>query len=227
MKSISQTTIIADRFYTIASKSGSVIEAVAPDATGTDLRLGEYKHQPTQEWSFIRAGDDVYRIQNRATGKMIDLMMSGTVNGTWLHQWQDDVCSTQLWIIAPTNEGTVKLRSQWANGKCIDTVGMGTEVGSILQIWQEVEGADQIWTINEVKETAKRTADKKPAAKEAAAPVEPTVESAPAVETAVIEPVEAAPAPVEAVPVVAKAVPAAKKATKKRTAAPAKKRKTK
>jgi hypothetical protein len=190
MKAVSQTVITADRYYTIASNSGSVIEATAAGADGADLRLGEYSHQPTQEWSFVRAGDGVYRIKNRATGKVIDLMMSGTVNGTWLHQWEDNNASTQLWIVTPTREGTVKLQSQWANGKCLDTVGMGTEVGAVLQIWQEVDGGDQLWTIQEVKERAKRTAAKAKttkttkAAKAEAAPAASEEAAAPAAKPA-------------------------------------------
>ena len=39
--------------------------------------------------SFIRVGDGVYRIRNRASGKLLDLTMTGTANGTWLHLWED------------------------------------------------------------------------------------------------------------------------------------------
>lgn len=210
MKNIAQTVIAADRFYTIASRSGSVIEAVEAAQNGADLRLGEYNRKPEQEWNFLRAGDGVYRIQNRATGKCIDLMMAGTVNGTWLHQWEDANCSSQLWIVEPTREGTVKLLSQWANGKCIDTVGMGSPVGANLQIWQDVNGDDQLWTITEVKERAKRAARKKaePAAAEAA-----PAEAAPA-EAEV--PAEAAAAPAEEAP----AKPKRKCVRKKKADAP-------
>jgi hypothetical protein len=219
MKAVSQTVITADRYYTIASNSGSVIEATAAGADGADLRLGEYSHQPTQEWSFVRAGDGVYRIKNRATGKVIDLMMSGTVNGTWLHQWEDNNASTQLWIVAPTSEGTVKLQSQWANGKCLDTVGMGTEVGAVLQIWQEVDGGDQLWTIQEVKEHAKRATAAKKAAAAPKAPKAPKAEAA-AAPVAVEAPVEPAakPAKKAAKTAAPKKSAAAKKPTARKTA---------
>lgn len=196
MKTIAQTVIVADRFYTIASQSGSVIEAVEAAQDGADLRLGEYNRKPTQEWSFLRAGDGVYRIKNRATGKCIDLMMSGTVNGTWLHQWDEANCSTQMWIVEPTREGTVKLLSQWANGKCMDTVGMGSQVGAVLQIWQDVNGDDQLWTISEVKERAKRAPRKKaePAAEAVETPAEAPAVEAPAVTEAAAAPAEEKPA---------------------------------
>lgn len=178
MKSVEQTVIQADRFYTIAARTGSVIEAVETAQNG-DIRLGKYGHRPEQEWAFIRVGDGVYRIRNRASGKLIDLMMTGTANGTWLHLWEDVGGTSQMWTLQPTPEGKVRLRSSWAGGKCIDTVGMGVADGAVLQIWQETAGDDQLWTISEVKDRAKR-AVKKDAEPEAAAA--PAVEAAPAAE---------------------------------------------
>ena len=180
MKSVAQTVIEADRFYTIAAKTGSVIQAVENAKDGGDIRLGKYDHKPEQEWAFIRVGDGVYRIRNRANGKLIDLMMTGTANGTWLHLWEDVGGTSQMWTMEHTPQGTVRLRSSWAGGKCVDTVGMGAEAGAVLQIWQEVPGADdQLWTIAEVKERAKRAVKKaeEPAAEAAAAPAEEKAEA--------------------------------------------------
>ena len=198
MKSVAQTVIAAESFYTIAAKTGSVIQAVETKEGG-DIRLGKYEHKPEQEWAFVREGDGVYRIRNRANGKLIDLMMTGTANGTWLHLWEDVGGTSQMWKMEPTPAGTVRLRSMWAAGKCIDTVGMGTADGAVLQIWQETAGEDQLWTISEVKDRAKHApkAEEKPAEvkAEAAAPVEEK--------------------PVEEKPVEEKAAPAAKKTTRR------------
>ena len=199
MKSVAQTIIEADRFYTIAAKTGSVIQAVESVKDGGNIRLGRYEHKPEQEWAFVREGDGVYRIRNRASGKLIDLMMTGTANGTWLHLWEDVGGTSQMWKMEPTPAGTVRLRSMWAAGKCIDTVGMGTADGAVLQIWQETAGEDQLWTISEVKDRAKHApkAEEKPTEvkAEAAAPAEEK--------------------PVEEKPVEEKAAPAVKKTTRK------------
>lgn len=208
MKTVAQTVIEAERFYTIAAQTGYVIQAVEGVENGGDIRLGKYEHKPEQEWSFIRVGEGVYRIRNRANGKLIDLMMTGTANGTWLHLWEDVGGTSQMWSVEPNPNGTVRVRSSWAGGKCIDTVGMGAEIGAILQIWQEANGADQLWTISEVKDRAKRAPAAEAKAEEPAAPaVEAKVEepAAPAVEAKIEEPV--APA-VEVKPA---AAPAAKK----------------
>ena len=134
MKSVAQTVIEADRFYTIAAHTGNVIQAVEGSKDGGTVRLGKYDHKPEQEWSFVREGDGVYRIRNRASGKLLDLTMTGTANGTWLHLWEDVGGTSQMWKVEHTPEGTVRLRSSWAGGKCVDTVGIGAEVGAVLQL---------------------------------------------------------------------------------------------
>ena len=78
MKTVAQTVIEADRFYTIAARTGSVIEAVASTKNEETVRLGKYDHKPEHEWAIIRVADGVYRIRNRASGKLLDLMMTGT-----------------------------------------------------------------------------------------------------------------------------------------------------
>ena len=223
MKSVAQTVIEADRFYTIAAHTGNVIQAVEGSKDGGTVRLGKYDHKPEQEWSFVREGDGVYRIRNRASGKLLDLTMTGTANGTWLHLWEDVGGTSQMWKVEHTPEGTVRLRSSWAGGKCVDTVGMGAEVGAVLQIWQEVPGGgDQLWVISEVKDRVKRAAKVEeapaPAAETTAAPAK---EAAPAKKPAArkprttkkVEEKPAAPAVKAAEPVKAEK-PAVKKAAK-------------
>ena len=223
MKSVAQTVIEADRFYTIAAHTGNVIQAVEGSKDGGTVRLGKYDHKPEQEWSFVREGDGVYRIRNRASGKLLDLTMTGTANGTWLHLWEDVGGTSQMWKVEHTPEGTVRLRSSWAGGKCVDTVGIGAEVGAVLQIWQEVPGGgDQLWVISEVKDRVKRAAKVEeapaPAAETTAAPAK---EAAPAQKPAARKPrtakkaeeKPAAPAVKAAEPVKAEK-PAAKKAAK-------------
>ena len=104
MKTVAQTVIEADRFYTIAAHTGNVIQAVEASKDGGTVRLGKYDHKPEQEWSFVRVGEGVYRIRNRASGKLLDLTMTGTANGTWLHLWEDVGGTSQMWELCPTPE---------------------------------------------------------------------------------------------------------------------------
>lgn len=215
MRTVEQTLIEPGRYYTIAAASGNVIGYTEKPEDGAELRLGKYEHKPEQEWLFDRVGENAYRIHCRANGKVIDLMMAGTDNGTWLHLWDDVLGSSQMWTLVPENDGTVRLVSPWASGKCVDTVGMGSPAGAILQIWQESPGADQLWTIRAVKD------------RKAAEPAEEVKTEAPVAEVKAEEPAKAEEPVAEAAPAVeAAAEPAPKKRacrTKKaeETAAPA------
>ena len=231
MKSVAQTVIEADRFYTIAAHTGNVIQAVEGSKDGGTVRLGKYAHKPEPEWSGVREGGGGSRIRNRASGKLLDLTMTGTANGTWLHLWEDVGGTSQMWKVEHTPEGTVRLRSSWAGGKCVDTVGIGAEVGAVLQIWQEVPGGgDQLWVISEVKDRVKRAAKVEQAAPAAETAAAPAKEAAPAKKPAArkprttkkVEEKPAAPAVKAAEPVKAEK-PAAKKAAKAKAepAAPA------
>lgn len=240
MKKIAQTVIVADCYYTIANVNGKVIEAAKGGENGAAVQLATaVKAAANQEWAFLRMGEDVYRIQNRETGKMLTLMMDGTVDGTWLHQWEDANSSAQLWIVEAGNDGTVQIKAQLAPTKCIDVVGMSNEDGARIQIWQDVNGENQKWTINEVKERAAKKAEtveveekqapaKKPAAKKTVAKktAEEKVVSEKVTEQPVtekVEPeqsvVEKAPAekPVAAKPATTKPAAKTKKASKKKS----------
>ena len=145
-------------------------------ADGAQLRLGKYQHKPEQEWSFVRVGDNAYRIHCRANNKVVDLVAAGTGRGTWLHLWDDVMGSSQVWVLTRNNDGTVQISSPWASGKCVDTVGMGSPEGAILQIWDKTPGDDQHWLIAPVRErkgTAKaEEAEKTQTAAVEAAPAE-------------------------------------------------------
>ena len=197
MKTIEQTSIKAGSYYTIAAASGCVIEYVGQAADGAQLRLGKYQHKPEQEWSFVRVGDNAYRIHCRANNKVVDLVAAGTGRGTWLHLWDDVMGSSQVWVLTRNNDGTVQISSPWASGKCVDTVGMGSPEGAILQIWDKTPGDDQHWLIAPVRErkgTAKaEETEKTQTAAVEAAPVEQA-------QTAEAQPAEAQPAEAESAP---------------------------
>ena len=55
MKSVAQTIIEADRFYTIAAKTGSVIQAVESVKDGGNIRLGKYERPSRSGLSSARA----------------------------------------------------------------------------------------------------------------------------------------------------------------------------
>ena len=234
MKPVEQTLIEAGRPYIIAAASGNVVEYIGQAENGAELRLAKYEHRPEQEWLFSRVGENSYNILCRANGRAIDLMMTGTSNGTWLHLWDAVPGSSQVWTLVPTSAGTVRLINHFAGGKCMDTVGMGSEAGAILQIWQESAGADQLWAIRPVKDRKPEPDAEAPAAAapEAPAPAAepavtaPAAQAAPAAQTAAeTAPDAEAPAqPAAEAPAPKKRASRAKKAEPDAAAAPAPKK---
>ena len=107
-KKIAQTVITEDKFYTIAAANGKVVEVKDYNTeNGAQIQLWDNANAEWQQWSFVRAGEGVYRIKNRFTGKMMDLDCSGVTDGTHVHQWEGANASSQLWIVEPANDGRV------------------------------------------------------------------------------------------------------------------------
>ena len=163
-KKVAQTVIKEDKFYTISAANGKVVEVADYNTdNGARVQLWDNANAEWQQWGFVRAGEGVYRIRNRFTGKMLDLYQGGVCDGTAVHQWEGAPASSQLWIVEAGNDGRVKIKSNLA-GKCLDVVGMSTDNGAGLQIWADVNGDNQFWTIAEVtrkpKTSAKATAAK-------------------------------------------------------------------
>ena len=123
---------------------------------GATIRLWDYAGHPWQQWKFVDAGDGRWRIENRFTGKMIDLALGGVVEGTWLHQWSRTSGLSQCWALEPTRGGRTRIRNVLAD-KYIDLVGMNTANGAQAQIWNYVSGGNQEWNLVRVDADAKQT----------------------------------------------------------------------
>ena len=82
---------------------------------GAAIRLWDYAGHPWQQWKFVDAGEGRWRIQNRFTGKMMDLALGGVVEGTWLHQWGRTSGLSQCWALEPTRNGRTRIRNVLAD----------------------------------------------------------------------------------------------------------------
>ncbi len=125
MKTVAQTVIEADRFYTIAATPAVSFRPWRRPPRKAISVWASTSTSPSRSGPLCAWVTACTRIRNRASGKLLDLTMTGTANGTWLHLWEDVGGTSQMWTVQPTPEGTVRLRSSWAGGKCVDTVGMG------------------------------------------------------------------------------------------------------
>ena len=105
MKKSAQTILRPDAFYTIAAANGRVLEVADFNTeNGASVRLWSYEGQPWQQWQFVEAGEDEYRIKNRFTGKVMDLVDMRVENGAQAQIWQDVSGENQLWKLDPVPE---------------------------------------------------------------------------------------------------------------------------
>ena len=157
MAKASQVVLMENEFYLIKAPNGKVLEVKNFNTeNGAAIRLWDYAGHPWQQWQFVDAGEGRWRIQNRFTGKFIDLALSGVVEGTWLHQWSRSSGLSQCWALEPTRNGRTRIRNVLAD-KYIDLVGMNTSNGAQAQIWNYVSGGNQEWNLVRVDASAAQT----------------------------------------------------------------------
>ncbi|MCH5353886.1 MAG: RICIN domain-containing protein [Acutalibacter sp.] len=176
--------------------------------TGSDAQL----------WRIVE-GKKGAKIVNKASGKVLDVMVEGTENGTRAQIWDDVKGESQLWQVANVT-ATYKKLVNVRSGKVLDIADMSDEEGAPAQLWDDVDGVGQQWKLVPPEKPAKKAA-KKPAAKKA-----PAKKAAPAKEAAPAEKPAAPQESAKAVSGKAEKAPAKKPAAKKpaaKKAAPAKK----
>ena len=111
MAKAAQVVLLENEYYLIKAPNGKVLEVKNFNTeNGAAIRLWDYAGHPWQQWKFVDAGDGRWRIENRFTGKMIDLALGGVVEGTWLHQWSRTSGLSQCWAPAAIRRGT------WSGG---------------------------------------------------------------------------------------------------------------
>ena len=119
---------IADGKYLTAGE-GNLITAEQPNEGKAQL------------WKLLDAGDNRYRILNTAAQKAVDIIDAGTMNGAWLHLWEQAEVTSQLWTIEEEGEH-LRLRSV-SSGKYLD---VALQDNTHLQIWEK-GGENQLWEL--------------------------------------------------------------------------------
>ena len=116
MAKASQVVLSENEFYLIKAPNGKVLEVKNFNTeNGAAIRLWDYAGHPWQQWKFVDAGEGRWRIQNRFTGKMMDLALGGVVEGTWLHQWGRTSGLSQCWALEATRNGRTRIRNVLAD----------------------------------------------------------------------------------------------------------------
>lgn len=159
----------ATEYLIVNRRSGKALQAAGTE-NGLVVEQAEITRDSLQVWSMVDSGDSV-KIVNKASGKLLDVMAGGTVNGTWAQIWEDAGGESQLWkteAVTSTYQKLVHVMS----GKVLDIVDLSDESGTPAQLWEDVGGENQQWKLVPAQEkpatkTVQKTAAKKPAPAEA------------------------------------------------------------
>ncbi len=132
-------------YIILSAHSGKAVTA----GVNNTIYMGAATGAESQQWSFVPVGE-CYKLVNRWTGDVADVILAGVENGSQVHQWEDLGKENQLWSLEITSQGLYKIKSK-LSGKCLDVVGISQEEGARLQIWEDLEGENQLWTLADNK----------------------------------------------------------------------------
>jgi pectate lyase len=146
----------AGAYYTLTSVRSNLVLGIPGGSATSGVQADQESDTNClcQQWQFVDNGDGWYRIQSRASGKVLDVQAHGDAQGTPLVQWEWHGSNNQLWRLADTPDGSVKLESR-SSGYVADVTDASMRPGAGLQQWNDWNGANQRWRLAQVKADAR------------------------------------------------------------------------
>ena len=111
----------------------------ASTASGVAVQQNYLLATPTQRWTLVPVGPNLYNIQNLGTGKVLDVRNGSYDDGALIQQYDGNGGSAQLWTLVPGAEGFFSIVRP-ADGKALDLSGINVQqatfTGSPFQQWR-------------------------------------------------------------------------------------------
>jgi len=120
----------------------------ALDAYAITLTPGSGGSTPTPTPTPPPSGNYV-RLQNRHSGKCIDVEGASSDNGANIFQWTCHSNANQQWLMEDMGSGYIRLRAQHSN-KCADVWAWSTEDGGEIRQYTCTSGTNQQWTVEDM-----------------------------------------------------------------------------
>ncbi|MBN1311476.1 MAG: RICIN domain-containing protein [Anaerolineae bacterium] len=89
------------------------------------------------------------RLQNRNSGKCVDVEGVSTANGANIFQWTCGSTGNQQWLMEDMGGGYVRLKAQHS-GKCADVWNWSTADGGEIRQYTCTSGTNQQWTVEDM-----------------------------------------------------------------------------
>jgi hypothetical protein len=87
-----------------------------------------------------------FEIQNRLSGKVLDVTNFSTEPGTQIQQWDAVGSENQKWLVIPQTDGYYKIQNQ-LTGQVLDVRNFSTDNGAAVQQWDDTGSDNQRWSI--------------------------------------------------------------------------------
>ncbi|MBM7788339.1 RICIN domain-containing protein [Tenggerimyces flavus] len=114
-------------------------------ADGSDVRMWAWvTGSPCQRWKLESIGDDVYKIVDPNSSKVIDIDGCSKLPGGTIHTWTSNESECQRWRIEPSPGGSFSVL-QLGSGLSLDVAGCSSAQGANVDTWFYHGGACQRW----------------------------------------------------------------------------------
>ena len=110
------------------------------------VRIGGRKKRPTLVSRVLPGDSTVYRLVNRASGQVADVLGGGTANGTDVRQqpWRNR--ENQRWTFTSTGDGYYTIQGV-GSGKVLEVAGLSRVNGGNVGIWSDDGVPQQHWAV--------------------------------------------------------------------------------
>ena len=137
--------IVSGRTYLIVNrKSGKALSAESNAENGGVVEQFFLTREDNKLWTAEKADKGTWKLVCKDSGKCLDVINGGEVDGAWVHQWDYVGGETQHWKLEATKDGYYKIINAKSN-KCLDVVDISEEDGAAIQIWEDDDGENQQW----------------------------------------------------------------------------------
>lgn len=112
---------------------------------GARFQLYPWNGTDAQLYNFQQVGNGVYRVLNRASGKVMEIAGGATANGGAVQQWTSNNTAAQHWSVLSYNGAAVFINN--ASGKAVDVPGADARQYKRLQSYTFNGSRAQCWIV--------------------------------------------------------------------------------
>jgi predicted alpha-1,6-mannanase (GH76 family) len=127
---------MANGTYNIVDRNSGLDMTDPSTSNGQLLDQSANTGSTSQQWTVTYLGNGIYEILGVQSGLSLDVVGSGTANGTGIDAYTyNSSYANQQWSLTPTSGGYCRLTPQNALASCVDVQNSATTNGAPLVLW--------------------------------------------------------------------------------------------